>query len=202
MLSRYSEPGSSIAAHTAPYLGGPTFALRYRILRLLWILSWAVLASWTPHPLQPLRRLLLRIFGAEIHPTAMVRGSVRIWWPANLSVGAHASLGPGVICYNVAPVRVEDFAIVSQRAHLCTATHDVDDAGFPLTSRPIVIGRKAWIAAEAFVGPGVTVGEGSVLGARGVAARHLEGWTIHAGNPARPVRARRKLPITEGSPSA
>lgn len=194
MQSRYSEPGTPIAAQAAPYLGGPTFALRYRFLRLLWSLCWLLLASWTPHPLQPFRRLLLRLFGAEIHATAMVRGSVRIWWPANLSVGAYASLGPGVTCYNVAPVRIEDFAIVSQRAHLCTATHDFNDADFPLTSRPIVVGRKAWIAAEAFVGPGVMVGEGAVLGARGVAARHLEDWTVYAGNPARPVRQRRKHP--------
>lgn len=192
MLSRYSEPGSAVSAAPAPYLGGPTFALRQRAKRLVWSVLWTAAAAWTPPPLQPLRRFLLQLFGADIHPTAMVRGSVRIWWPGNLRMGAHASLGPGAICYNVAMVTLEDHAIVSQRAHLCTATHNVDDGEFPLTSRPITIGRKAWIAAEAFVGPGVSAGEGAVLGARGVAARDLEPWTIYAGNPARPLRARRR----------
>jgi len=190
MLSRYSEPQSAVASAPAPYLGGPTFALKYRLKRLLWILSWNLLAAWTPSPFQPLRRALLQLFGARIHRTAMVRSSARIWWPGNLTMGPHACIGPGVICYNVAEIVLDDFAIVSQRAHLCTATHDVHDPGFPLFARPIRIGRRAWIAAEAFVGPGVRAGEGSVLGARGVAFRDLERWTIHVGNPARAVKER------------
>jgi len=60
-----------------------------------------------------------------------------------------------------------------------------------LITRPIVLGEKAWIAAEAFVGPGVTVGEGAVLGARGVAMRDLEPWTVYRGNPAQPVKMRK-----------
>jgi putative colanic acid biosynthesis acetyltransferase WcaF len=138
------------------------------------------------------RRGLLRLFGARLHDTAIIRSSARIWWPANLTMDAHASLGPGAICYNVAPVTIGEYAIVSQRAHLCAAGHDVDDPAFPLVARPIAIGRHGWVAAEAFVGPGVTVAEGAVLGARGVAMRALEPWTIYAGNPAKPLRARRR----------
>ena len=190
MRSRYSQPGAPVASAPLPILGGPTFALRHRVMRLLWSLCWTLFASWTPPAFQPVRRLLLQLFGAEVDATAMVRGSARIWWPGNLRIGARASLGPGTICYNVAPIMIEDFAIVSQRAHLCTGTHDVDDPGFPLRSRPIRIGRQAWIAAEAFVGPGVSVGEGAVLGARGVAVRDLDRWTVYAGNPARAVRSR------------
>ena len=173
-----------------PRFGGPTFSRRNRAARALWIVTWKLLASWTPPPCKGWRRMLLRLFGAKLHPTANVRSTTRVWWPANLEMGAYASLGPDVICYNVAPVTLAAGAIVSQRAHLCTAGHDVDDAGFPLVSRPISIGRKAWIAAEAFVGPGVTLGEGAVLGARGVAARDLAPYTIYAGNPARSLRLR------------
>lgn len=191
MLSRYSEPASQLASAASPMLGGPTFALKYRLLRLLWTICWAVLASWTPPVFQPFRRWLLRLFGADIHPAASVRGSARIWWPANLSMGAHASLGPGAICYNVAPVTMAAFANVSQRAHICTAGHDIDDPGFPLTSKPVCIGPHAWIAAEAFVGPGVRIGEGAVLGARGVAVRDLDAWTVYGGNPARVIRLRK-----------
>src|SRR5690606_35913142 len=117
---RHSHPGSPVASEPLPMLGGPTFALRHRILRALWSVCWLVLASWTPPAFQPLRRFLLRLFGAEIDRTAMVRATARIWWPAHLSMGEHASLGPGAICYNVAPIVIEDFAVVSQRAHLCT----------------------------------------------------------------------------------
>ena len=180
----YPMERMQLAAGAAPRLGGATFSLRNRLARLTWHLAWLVFAAWTPHQLQPLRRALLVLFGARIHPTAMVRSSARIWWPANLSVGARASLGPGVICYNVAPVTNGDFAIFSQRAHLCTGTHAIDDPAFPLVAKPIVIGRNAWVAAEAFVGPGVVIGDGAVLGARGVAVKDLQPGGVYVGNPA------------------
>jgi putative colanic acid biosynthesis acetyltransferase WcaF len=86
------------------------------------------------------------------------------------------------------------YAVISQGAYLCAGTHDVDDPNFQLTTRPISIGERAWIAADAFVGPGVRVGEGAVLGARGVAFKDLEPWTIYAGNPALERRKRSVLP--------
>jgi putative colanic acid biosynthesis acetyltransferase WcaF len=172
--------------------GGATFTFGNRVQRLLWQVTWIALAAWTPSFLWRWRGRLLRAFGADIHRTAIVRGSVRIWWPGNLVMDAHSSLGPGVICYNVALVTLAPYAIVSQRAHLCTAGHNIDQTGFPLTAAPISIDACAWVAAEAFVGPGVHVGEGAVLGARAVSFRDLEAWMVYAGNPARATRPRRK----------
>lgn len=185
-------PVSGRKASSRPMEGGATFTFRHRLQRLIWQASWLVLAAWTPSFLWRWRGAVLRAFGAKVHGTAIVRGSARIWWPGNLTMGAHASLGPGARCYNVAPVTLAPFAIVSQRAHLCTAGHDIDQAGFPLTAAPILIGPYGWVAAEAFVGPGVTVGEGAVLGARGVSFRDMDPWTVYAGNPAKPVRLRQK----------
>jgi putative colanic acid biosynthesis acetyltransferase WcaF len=105
-------------------------------------------------------------------------------------MGAHSFLGPRVNCYSMAKITIGDYALVSQGAHLCTGTHDIDSPAFQLYARPITIAAKAWVAAEAFVGPGVTVGEGAVLGARGVAFNDLEPWTVYAGNPAHELRKR------------
>lgn len=190
-VSGHTRPGRSLRAPLKPRFGGPTFPLRNRLRRGLWMLTWTVLAAWTPPQFGPWRRTLLRLFGARLSSTAIVRSSAKIWWPGHLQMGKYASLGPGANCYNVSPVIIEDWAIVSQRAHLCTGSHDIDDIDFPLVSKPIVIGRNAWVAAEAFVGPGVTIGEGAVLGARAVAARDLAAHTVYVGNPARPVRQRR-----------
>ncbi|WP_147696222.1 putative colanic acid biosynthesis acetyltransferase, partial [Vogesella mureinivorans] len=108
----------------------------------------------------------------------------------NLAMGPFSLMGPGVNCYCVAPIVIGAQAVVSQGAHLCAGSHDYNDPHFQLTASPIAIGEKAWIAAEAFVGPGVVVETGAVLGARGVAVKPLASWTVHAGNPARPVGRR------------
>jgi putative colanic acid biosynthesis acetyltransferase WcaF len=178
------------AAKSGPTHGGGSFSVRNRAYRALWILAWRVFASWTPAPLHGWRRAIARVFGAKISRTARIDGSVRIWSPRNLELGHFACLGPRVDCYNMATVRIGDFAIVSQDASLCGGSHDLQDEHFQLVAFPINIDAHAWIASGAFVGPGVTVHEGAVLGARGVATKDLAAWTIYVGNPVRPVKPR------------
>ncbi len=173
-----------------PLEGGPSFPLRHRLFRAGWIVTWTLLARWTPPPMHGWRRLLLRLFGARLAPTARVYGSARIWYPPNLAMGPHSSIGPRATCYCMDLVSIGAFATISQGAQLCGGTHLVDAPGFQLVTKPVAIGDHAWVAADAFVGPGVTVGEGAVLGARGVAFRDLEPWAIYAGNPALKLRAR------------
>ena len=173
--------------------GGPSFSLKHRLFRALWSLVWGLFGAWTPVPLYAWRRFLLNLFGARLAPKARIYPKTSIWYPPNLEMEDHALVGPGVILYNMGPMKIGAYAIISQRAHLCGGTHDVDDPHFQLQPKPITIEPKAWIAAEAFVGPGVTVGEGAVLGARAVAAKDLEPWGIFAGNPARKIRERKRF---------
>jgi putative colanic acid biosynthesis acetyltransferase WcaF len=174
--------------------GGPSFRLSLRVHRVIWGLIWTCLAAWTPPPLSPWRVWLLKLFGAKIHRGAAVAASVKVWLPRNLELGERASLGPGVDCYNMAPIKIGARSVVSQRAFLCAGTHDFTDELFPLRVRPIVIGDDVWVASEAFVGPGVCVGNGCVLGARGCAFEDLAEWTVYRGNPARIVKERQRLP--------
>jgi putative colanic acid biosynthesis acetyltransferase WcaF len=178
------------ASRFKPLHGGPTFPVSVLVVRTLWNLTWLFLAAWTPPPLFFWRRLLLRLFGARVSSTALVYGSSKIWYPANVELGEFAQIGPRAIVYSMAKIAVEDYAIVSQGAHLCAGTHDIEDPNFQTLAKPITVRKRAWVAAESFIGPGVTVGEGAVLGARGVAVRDLEAWTVYAGNPARPVKLR------------
>ena len=156
----------------------------------MWIVVWTIFASWTPPGLHRWRRLLLLLFGARIAPTAGVYPSARIWYPANLEMGEFSFLGPGVNCYSMDRITIGDYALVSQGAHLCAGSHDIGDPNFQLISRPIFIGSRSWVASEAFVGPGVTIGEGAVLGARAVAFKTLQPWTVYIGNPAQPLKER------------
>ena len=171
--------------------GKPSFSFGNRLYRLAWAITWVLLASWTPPPLRAWRRWLLVLFGARLAPTAIVYGSARIWSPANLQMGASSAIGPRTIVYSMGPICIGAYAIVSQGAHLCAGTHDIEDRHFQLYARPITIGPHAWVAAEAFVGPGVTIGEGAVLGARACAMRDIAPWSVCTGNPATELRKRR-----------
>jgi putative colanic acid biosynthesis acetyltransferase WcaF len=182
------------AAQSSPLSGGPSFTLRNRLTRSLWALVWLVAASWTPGKWHPWRRLLLRAFGARMGVRSDVRGSARVWLPANLHMADHALIGPKVTCYNQGLITLGERALVSQGAHLCAGTHDIEDPHFALLAKPIHIGPHAWVAAEAFVGPGATLGEGCVLGARAVAFGALAPWTVYSGNPAMVRRQRRWRP--------
>lgn len=173
--------------------GNPTFSLRHRMFRAIWQLTWLLFAAWTPPPMHNWRRFLLHIFGATIHPTARVYGSVTVWYPPHLTVGKHVTIGPKVNCYTMAPISLEAYVVVSQGAHLCTGTHDIHHPDFDLITRPICIEKNAWICSEAFVGPGVNVGEGAVLGARGVTFTDLSAWDVYSGNPAKNVKSRTRF---------
>jgi putative colanic acid biosynthesis acetyltransferase WcaF len=169
-----------------------SFPLRHRLFRAVWQLSWLLLAAWTPPPLRLWRRLILRAFGAKVEGKGDVRGSARVWYPPHLILGEGATIGPRVNCYNMAPIELERFALVSQGAHLCAGNHDIDHPDFTLFSKPILLRAHCWVAADAFVAPGVTIGVGAVLGARGVAFGDLEPWTVYVGNPATAKRARKR----------
>ncbi len=161
-----------------------------RFGRVLWQIARVVLFRWTPRPAAAWRRMILRGFGAKLGRGVVVDPCARIWAPWNLEMGDYSCLGPLVDCYDVARVRIGDFATVSQYSYLCTATHDYTDESMPLKAAPISIGERAWIAADVFVGPGVTIGEGAVVGARSSVFRDVEPWTVVAGNPARFLKKR------------
>lgn len=173
-----------------PLEGGASFPLSHRVFRAIWLWVWLLCAAWTPPPFHGWRAWLLRQFGANIHPTARVYGSARIWYPPNLHLGAHSVIGPRANIYCMDKVTLGEKAIVSQGAHLCGGTHDISDPDFQLITKPIVISERAWVAAEAFVGPGVTVGMGAVIGARAVVFKDAEPWSVYAGNPAVKIKSR------------
>lgn len=175
-----------------PFAHAPSFSLRHRLHRAVWRIAWLLLAAWTPPPLHRWRILLANCFGARIDPSVSLYSSVRIWYPPNLTMGAQSSLDRGVNCYNMGPIMIGQRAVISQGAFLCSGTHDVHSAHFQIEARPIMIGAGSWVCAEAFVAPGVTVGEGAVLAARGAAFHDLKPWTIYRGNPAEPSGERRR----------
>ena len=162
-----------------------------QVVRMLWTIVWGVFARPLPRSVgSGWKRFLLRLFGARIDATAIVYSSAKVYYPANLTMGAYACLASDVDCYNVAPVTIGANSTVSQGAYLCTASHDITDPLNPLVTKPIVIEDQAWVAAGVFVGMGVTIGQGAVVGARAAVFKDVEPWTVVGGNPAKFIKRR------------
>ena len=140
--------------------------------------------------LRYIRNIILRLFGAKIPLKSLVYPSCKIWAPWNLTVGKYSCIGPDTQIYNKAPIIIKDNVVVSQGAFLCTASHDITDRRHPLITAPIYIEEKAWVASDAFVGMGVTIGEGAVVGARACVFKDVEPWNVVGGNPAKFIKKR------------
>ena len=156
--------------------------------RVLWAMA-QPLFRFSPRPFWGWRRWLLRCFGAQIGAQAHIYPTVRVAIPWHLRVGDQAAIGDHAILYALGRIEIGARATVSQYAHLCAGTHDWRDPARPLVKAAIYVGEDAWICADAFVGPGVQIGAGAILGARSVAMHDLGRGQIGTGNPMQ-VRSR------------
>lgn len=170
--------------------GARKYGLRAQAARVLWGLAWPLFAL-SPRPLWGWRRMLLRAFGARIGAEVHIYPTARITMPWNLEIGAEAAVGDCAILYALGLITIGARATVSQGAHLCAGSHDIARPDRPLIKPPIEIGANAWIAADAFVGPGVTIGRDAIVGARAVAMKDIAPGHLVVGNPAKTIR---KLP--------
>ncbi|MDM0024930.1 WcaF family extracellular polysaccharide biosynthesis acetyltransferase [Variovorax saccharolyticus] len=162
---------------------GHPWSLGQKLRRAAWMLVWGLLGRPGPRAFSPMRLFLLRLFGARIGERVLVSSGVKVLMPWNLEIGEYTAIGEGVEIYNYGQVRIGKNSCVSQRVWLCTGTHDYKQPSFPLIWDDIQVGDGVWLAAETFVAPGVTIGDGAVVGARSVVTRDLEGWSVFAGNP-------------------
>jgi putative colanic acid biosynthesis acetyltransferase WcaF len=164
--------------------------LRQRIAMLLWEYCWTVFCRWTPKPLNRWRLLWLRLFGAKIHGLPFVHQRARIQIPWNLTIHDRASLGDRTNVYSLGEIEIGARAIVAQEAYLCGGTHDLSDPNLPLQVAKITIGEDAFVAARAFIMPGIAVGARAVVGACSVVTKDVLPSVIVAGNPAAQIKMR------------
>jgi putative colanic acid biosynthesis acetyltransferase WcaF len=172
------------AAQVSPW----TF--REKIGRALWMIARATLFRFSWHNWYAWRRFVLRCFGATIGRHVHVRPTTRIEIPWLLTMGDYTSAGDYSILYNLGRITLGSRVTISQYAHVCAGSHDYRRADLPLLRPSITIEDDAWIAAQAFVGPGIRVGKGAILGACAVAFTDLQAMTIYSGNPAKAIKPR------------
>ncbi len=168
-------------------------ARKYGPLEQLRRIAWAAgrwLLRLSPRPCFAFRRAVLRLFGARIGQHVHVYPSTHLYMPWNVKIGDWSALGEDVLVYSLGKVTIGEKVTLSYRAHVCAGTHDFSDPTLPLLKLPVILEDGAWIGTEAFIGPGVVVKTGAIVGARAVVVKDVEPMLIVAGNPARVVGRR------------
>ncbi len=156
----------------------------------LWWIVQATAFRWSPQFTYGWRRFLLRLFGAKIGRGVLIRPTAEITYPWKLSVGDYSWIGDHVALYTLGKIHIGENVVLSQHCYLASAYHDYTKPTFDMIGSFVVIEPEVWLAARVFVGPGVTVGRGAVVGACSVALKDIPPMMICAGNPARPLRPR------------
>lgn len=158
-------------------------------VQLWWMVQKSIFA-WSPQFAYSWRRFLLRIFGAKIGSGVVIRPSVKITYPWKLTIGDFAWIGDDVVLYTLGNIQIGNNSVISQRSYLCTGSHDYNSESFDIYAKPIVVLDEAWVATDVFIGPGVTIGRGCVVGARSSVYSDLPKMSLCVGNPAASVRSR------------
>jgi putative colanic acid biosynthesis acetyltransferase WcaF len=159
--------------------------------RLIWCVLWSVFAKWMPYYVgRRWRVFLLKSFGMKHKGHVMIYPSVKVWAPWNVQMGSYVAIDDDVNLYSADKIKIGTKVAISRNAFICTASHDITKANRPLVTAPIEICDGAWIGAYAIILPGVTIGEGAVVGACAVVTKDVPPWTVVAGNPAREVKKR------------
>ncbi|MGD0492209.1 MAG: putative colanic acid biosynthesis acetyltransferase [Steroidobacteraceae bacterium] len=156
----------------------------------VWWLVQATLFHGSPQLLYGFRRWLLRLFGAQIGKGVRIRPSVTIPYPWKVKIDDHAWIGDDAVLYSFAEISIGKNAVISQNSYLCAGTHDYRSPSFDIQALPIVVEDEAWVAADVFVAPGVTIGKGAVVGSRSSVFTTLPPMMVCVGSPARPIHAR------------
>jgi putative colanic acid biosynthesis acetyltransferase WcaF len=183
-LTPLNPAATEVDRHRSPWTTGQ------KIKRVVWSLVQSSVFGLSPSNFYRWRAMLLRLFGAKIAGQVQIRPSVRCIIPWHLEIGEHTSIGDHAILYSLGRITIGKYVTVSQYAHLCAGSHDARTRAMTLTTAPITLGDDSWIAADAFVGPGVTVGDRAIVGARASAFSDVPADTIVGGNPAKFIKLR------------
>lgn len=134
--------------------------------------------------------MILRLFGAKIGKGVLLRPSAKFTYPWKIEIGDYSWIGDEVVLYSLGEISIGSHSVISQRSYLCAGSHDYKKINFPLIANKIKIENHCWVATDVYVAPGVTIGEGTIVGARSSVFKDLPEMKICIGNPAKPVKDR------------
>ncbi len=152
---------------------------------LFWWFVQAITFPLTPHPLNGMRCAILRLFGAKIGTQVLIRPTARFTYPWKVTIGDYSWIGDDVVFYSLDQINIGNHCVISQKSYLCTGSHDMRDRAFGLKTAIVTIADGAWIAADCFIAPGVSIGANAVIGARSSVFANMPAGQVCVGNPCR-----------------
>lgn len=142
--------------------------------------------SWLLSPFLPrkLRPMILKSVGCHIGKDIFVGDHVKIdsGHADMITVEDHAHIAGGVriLCHQ-------------RNLHNYYVGDDYAKLGYVI--KPVILKKGCLVGMESFVMPGVTIGEGAIVGAGSLVTRDIPAWTIATGRPAKVVK---QIPKREG----
>lgn len=173
---------------------------RERTKAFWWSMVRRSLFRWSPPRAYRWRVRLLRLFGADVDRSARIEPSVLVDHPWSLTVGPDAVVAHRVILNCMGRVAIGAGTRISQYTHIVAGTHEYTRPDMVILRQPVTIGRECWIAADAFIGPGVTIGDRAIVAARSSVFHDLPPGMICAGEPATIRKPRPPLDRPTGAP--
>ncbi|MDB5379316.1 MAG: maltose acetyltransferase [Rubritepida sp.] len=149
-----------------------------------WLVQYNAASVETP----ALRLARLRERLAEVGEGAVIRPPFHCDYGWNIHLGAGAFLNFNCVILDVVPVSIGDRTQIGPGVQILAADHPRDAATRAAgleSGRPIRIGADVWIGGGALILPGVTIGDGGIIGAGAVVTRDVPAGATAVGNPAR-----------------
>ena len=158
-------------------------------VRAVWyLLNRAFFISY--FPFSSFKIFLLRMFGAQLGKSLVIKPHVNIKYPWRLKIGDHCWIGEGVWIDNLDDVVIGNNCCLSQGALLLCGNHNYKKPSFDLMTGKIIFEEGVWIGAKAVVCGGVTCKSHAVLSVASVAVADINAYSVYQGNPAVKIKER------------
>ena len=108
----------------------------------------------------------------------------------NITRGKNVYLNAGCTILDTGPVTIGDGTMLGPAVQIYCAQHarEIDRRAQGLEiALPVAVGRDVWIGGAAIIMPGVTIGDGAIVGAGSVVLQDVAPGATVVGNPARPL---------------